>query len=92
LNRGYFTSNKKRNHVRFPSQGIDPHNKQHMAYLEKMTADFEKHICQLIEKGINEREQSKHDVLFEECLQHLRFAHEKSKNFHGRVNVMKVTH
>lgn len=61
-----------------------------MAYLKKMTADFEKHVCQLIEKGIQEREQGKNDVLFEECLQHLRFAHSKSQNFHGRVDDMKV--
>lgn len=58
-----------------------------------MTTDFETQVCQLIEKGIQETDKesvSTNNVLFEECLQHLRFAHEKSKNFHGREVVLKV--
>lgn len=58
-----------------------------------MTTDFKMQVCRLIEKGIQEREEeivSTNNVLFEECLQHLRFAHEKSKNFHGREAVLKV--
>lgn len=58
-----------------------------------MTTDFKMQVYRLIEKGIQEREEesvSTNNVLFEECLQHLRFAHEKSKNFHGREAVLKV--
>lgn len=58
-----------------------------------MTTDFKTQVCQLIERGIQGREEesvSTNNVLFEECLQHLRFAHEKSKNFHGREAVLKV--
>ncbi|XP_061173439.1 uncharacterized protein LOC133182609 [Saccostrea echinata] len=77
--------------IDWTEKGIDPENSQHKEYLKKMTTDFETHICRLIKAGIQEREQGtvENNVLFEECLQHLRFAHEKSKNFHGRGNVMK---
>lgn len=73
-------------------KGIDPENIQHKEYLMKMTTDFEEQVCRLIKDGIRNREESlfTKNVLFEECLQHLRFAHEKSKNFHGRGSVMKV--
>ena len=73
-------------------KGIDPENIQHKEYLMKMTTDFEEQVCRLIKDGIRNREESlfTNNVLFEECLQHLRFAHEKSKNFHGRGSVMKV--
>ncbi|XP_064598836.1 uncharacterized protein LOC135465527 [Liolophura sinensis] len=78
--------------VHWTEKGIDPEgNEDHKKYIDDLCEDFDKTITDMITTGIDER--NKHaiaDDLYEEVLQHTRFAQAKCRSFHGRDEMLET--
>ncbi|KAL4236659.1 hypothetical protein ACF0H5_005044 [Mactra antiquata] len=71
-----------------PVKGLDPDDKQHKAYLERLNTDFVSKMCTMIQDAVNEKS-SKEDPVLEEIIQHIGFCQDKCRGFHGRDDIMK---
>ncbi len=62
---------------------------EHRQYIDAFCQDFKHTLESMILRGIATKEQTEvKDALHAECIQHIKFAQEKCKVFHGREDFL----
>ena len=79
--------------VKWSDNGVDPTaSTEHSKYIEKLSIDFYGTLTQMIENGIEEKEESgARDSFAEEVFQHGSFCQKKCKSFHGRKEFLQAS-
>ena len=62
---------------------------EHTEYITSLASDFDQTLKRMLDKGIErQRDQEIKDDLYSECVEHAIFAQNKSKEFHGREQLL----